>query len=249
MFVTFYSIIQSSFNFFKNKLFNIFFISFFFAILDLFFLNLSLNLREVSKINEILENRKNLIFILNFIKDLSFEDKILYFKVLLFYFFVMFAILIFFISSVLTFLFEINNKNNINSFQTILLSFNIFPKMFFLLVICNIVIYFGFLFFILPGFIFMISFLLSPVILINSKKEKILKIITQSCKMTFLNFWLIVPILFYWFIVEIFFVFFLEIFYFLPNLMISIISFTLNNLLIFFVLIYLFRFYILVKSN
>lgn len=249
MSITFYSIIQSSFNFLKNKLYNIFFISFFFAILDLFFLNFLLNSKEIDKINEILETKKNLISIFNFINGLSFEDKILYLRVLFFSFFIMFIILIFFISSVLTFLFEVSNKNNINSFQAILLSFHIFPKMFFLFIICNVIVYFGFLFFILPGFIFMISFLLSPIILINIKKERILEIIQKSCKITFSNFWLIMPILFYWFLLEMLLIFFLEKFYFLPNLFINIISFTLNNLLISFVLIYFFRFYMLIRDN
>lgn len=249
MSITFYSIIQSSFNFLKNKLSNIFFLSFFFAILDLFFLNFLLNSKEINKINEILETKKNLVSVFYFIKELSFEEKILYFKILFFSFFIMFIILIFFISSILTFLFEVNNKNNINSFRAILLSFRIFPKMFFLLIICNIIVYFGFLFFVLPGFIFMINFLLSPVILINLRTTKILEIIQKSCKITFLNFWLIIPILFYWFLLEIFLVFSLEKFYFLPNLFVNIISFTLNNLLISFVLIYFFRFYMLIKNN
>lgn len=247
MSINFYTLIYSSFNFLKNKFFDIFILSFVFASINFFLYNFVFRIDE-KIIIEILEKKNQLNSFLLIIQQLSQEEKIVFFHSLIRSVFVFFVEVILLVSSILTFLLEVSKKNNISAIHSIFRSFRFFPKMFFLLIICNLLIYFGFIFFVFPGFICMIGFCLSPIILISTNNITLLESIKKSFYLVFLYFWLIFPVLLTWFFLEFFISYFLSRFYFFPGYLVNIFSFTLNNLLFFFVLIYFFRFYMLVRK-
>ncbi|MGP1946715.1 MAG: YciC family protein, partial [Arsenophonus sp. ER-LPS3-MAG3] len=112
-------------------------------------------------------------------------------KISLFSLTTIFIGLILLVSSVITYLLELSIGNKINAFQAFILSLNILPNMFILSIICTIIIYFGFILFILPGIILAIGSSLSPIILITIKNISPLKAICQSWKITFRYWWLI----------------------------------------------------------
>lgn len=70
--------------------------------------------------------------------------------------------LILLISSVVTYLSELSTGNSISALQAFILSLRILPSMLILLVICTIIIYFGFMLSILPGVILAIGFPYHP---------------------------------------------------------------------------------------
>lgn len=248
MSINFYTLINSSFNFLKNKLFDIIVLSFIFGFINFLLYNF-IFYKDEKIIFDILEKKNQLHSFLNTLKQLSKEDKKVLLQLSFRSFFIFFIEIIILISSILTYLLEINKKNNVNVIQIIFTSFKLFPRIFLLSMICNLLVYIGFIFFIFPGFILMIGCSLSPVILVNTKNITLLDSIKKSFILVFLYFWLIFPILFIWLILEVFISFFMNYFYFLSEYLVSIFSFTINNFLIFCVLIYFFRFYMLIKNK
>ncbi|MFP3019586.1 MAG: YciC family protein [Arsenophonus sp.] len=249
MSITANSLINDSFNFFKNHLSCLFTLSLISASISLILYYFLIPFDEIVTIIKNINSQKNLTSLLTWIKQLSEEEIALIIKVSFLSLISIFIGLILLISSIITYLSEFSKNNEINALQSFILSLNMLPNMLMLLLICTIIIYFGFMLFILPGVILAIGFSLSPIILITNKNIRILKAISQSCRIAFYHWWLILLILLLLLALQILLTILLEQFYFLSNIIRNIISFTLNNLLISFVLIYFFRLCMLVEKS
>lgn len=242
MLVKISSLLRDSLNFLKNQLFNIFMLSLISGIISLSFHNFFVFSNESEIINKILIKKNDFSSFLNLIHEMSDSDKTILINIFLRYICSIFFSLIFLFSSILTYIEEANNKKCINIAQIIINSLYIFPNMFILLFICIVVFYFGLMFFIIPGFVIIFGFSLSPVILVRNKNITPLLSIKESWKISFQNSNIIVFIFFIWFIIKLFISFLFKELYIFSNIINNIIYFTLNNIVISFVLIYFFRF-------
>ncbi|MDT9587510.1 MAG: YciC family protein [Candidatus Arsenophonus melophagi] len=241
-----HSLIGDSFNFFKNQLSDLCILSFISATISLILYYFLISFDERLTIIKILGSQNNSTTILTLINQLSDEEKAIMIRVLLLSFIVVFIGLILLVSSVTTYLSELSIGNKVNALQAFILSLRILPSMLLLLFICTIIIYFSFMLFILPGVIVAIGFSLSPIILITTKNVMLLQVISQSWKIAFRHWWLILSILSMWLVFQMLITTLLGHFRYLPSMINNIISFTLNNLLTSFTLIYFFRLYMLV---
>ncbi|MFP3036735.1 MAG: YciC family protein [Arsenophonus sp.] len=249
MSVTANLLISDSFNFFKNQLIDLFILSFISATITIILYYSLVPINDMLTIVKTIGIQSNLTSLIKWINQLSNEEKNIIMKISLFSLTTIFIGLILLVSSVITYLLELSIGNKINAFQSFILSLNILPNMFILSIICTIIIYFGFILFILPGIILAIGSSLSPIILITIKNISPLKAICQSWKITFRYWWLILSILLFWLSSQMFLTIFLGQFRFLPGLVNNIISFTVNNLITSFTLIYFFRLYMLVGKT
>ncbi len=249
MSVTANLLISDSFNFFKNQLIDLFILSFISATITIILYYSLVPINDMLTIVKTIGIQSNLTSLIKWINQLSNEEKNIIMKISLFSLTTIFIGLILLVSSVITYLLELSIGNKINAFQAFILSLNILPNMFILSIICTIIIYFGFILFILPGIILAIGSSLSPIILITIKNISPLKAICQSWKITFRYWWLILSILLFWLSSQMFLTIFLGQFRFLPGLVNNIISFTVNNLITSFTLIYFFRLYMLVGKT
>ncbi|WMY95262.1 MAG: YciC family protein [Arsenophonus sp.] len=248
MYIITNSLISDSYNFFKNQLNGIFLLSLISATISLILYYFFVPLQEVEIIIKNFINQNNSISLSTWTKQLSDEEIKIIMRVSLLSFVSIFIGLTFLVSSVLTYLFEINKDNHIHALQAFVLSLHIFPKMIMLLIICSILIYIGFMFFIAPGIILTIGFSLSPIILINFKNTMPLLAIKKSFKIAFRHWWLVLSILLFWLVLQIFITIFIGKLHIFPNIINNLISFTSNNLLTSFTLIYFFRLYMLAKK-
>ncbi|MGP1931133.1 MAG: YciC family protein [Arsenophonus sp. ET-YP4-MAG3] len=248
MSITANSLINDSFNFFKNQLRDLFVLSFISANISLIFYYFLVPINEMITIIKTLNIQNNSISLLTWISQLSNKEKAILIKVSLLSLTAIFIGLVLLVSSVITYLSEFNAGNNINSLQAFILSLNKLPNILVLLIICIIITYFGFMLFILPGIILAVGFSLSPIILITDKNSIPLRAISKSWKIAFRYWWLILIILLSWLTLQILISLLLGEFHFLPNVINNIISFTLNNLLTTFILIYFFRLYMLAEK-
>ncbi|WMY95579.1 MAG: YciC family protein [Arsenophonus sp.] len=242
------SLISDSYNFFKNQLNGIFLLSLISATISLILYYFFVPLQEVETIIKNFVNQNNYISFSTWTNQLSEKEISIIMRVSLLSFTAIFIGLILLVSSVLTYLLEVTKGNHIHALQAFILSLNTLPKMIILLIICSIVIYFGFIFFILPGIILAIGFSLSPIILITVKNIMPLLAITKSFEIAFRHWWLILSILLFWVVLQIFITIFIGKLHIFPSIINNLISFTSNNLLTSFVLIYFFRLYMLAKK-
>lgn len=249
MSITANSLISDSFNFFKNQLSGLFILSFISATVSLILYYFLVPIDEMVTIVKTLGGQNDSTSLLTWVSQLSDEEKAIMMKVSLLSLAAVFIGLILLISSVVTYLSELSTGNSISALQAFMLSLRILPSMLILLVICTILIYFGFMLFILPGIILAIGFSLSPIILITSKNIIPLRAISQSWQIAFRHWWLILSILLLWLALQMLLTMLLGQFHFLPGMMNNIISFTLNNLLTSFTLIYFFRLYMLIGKT
>ncbi|WP_348666021.1 YciC family protein [Arsenophonus symbiont of Ornithomya chloropus] len=242
------TLISDSCNFFKNQFNGIFLLSFISATVSLILYYFFVPLQEVETIIKNLMSKNNSISLSNWTNQLSDEEIKIIMRVSLLSFISIFIGLILLVSSVLSYLLEITKGNHIHALQAFILSLDVLPRMIILLVICSIIIYFGFMFFILPGIIFSIGFSLSPIILITVKNIMPLLAITKSFKIAFRHWWLVLSILLFWVVLQIFITVLIGKLHLFPNIINNLISFTSNNLLTSFTLIYFFRLYMLAKK-
>lgn len=249
MSITANSLISDSFNFFKNQLSGFFILSFISATISLILYYFLVPIDDTITIVKNLVNQNNSTSFFIWVSQLSNEEKAIIMRFSLLSLTAVFIGLVFLVSSVVTYLSELNTGNSISALQAFILSLRILPGMLILLFICTIIIYFGFMLFILPGFILAISFSLSPIILITSKNIMPLRAISQSFKIVFFHWWLILSILLLWLALQMLLTMLLGQFSFLPNMVNNIIYFTLNNLLTSFTLIYFFRLYMLIRKK
>ena len=245
MSITANSLISDSFNFLKNQLSGLFILSFISATVSLILYYFLVPIDEMVTIIKTLNGQNDSTSLLTWASQLSDEEKAIMMRVSLLSLTALFIGSILLISSVLTYLSELSTGNNISALQAFALSLRILPSMLILLVVCTIMIYFGFMLFILPGIILAIGFSLSPVILITAKNIMPLGSISQSWKIAFRHWWLILSMLLLWLVLQMLLTMLLGQFRFLPGMVNNIISFTLNNLLTSFILIYFFRLYML----
>ncbi|MGP1953145.1 MAG: YciC family protein [Arsenophonus sp. ET-KM2-MAG3] len=248
MSITANSLINDSFNFFKNQLRDLFILSFISANISLIFYYFLVPIDEMATIIKTLNTQNNSISLLTWVGQLSNKEKTVIIKVSLLSLIAIFIGLVLLVSSVITYLSEFSAGNNINSLQAFILSLSKIPNTLVLLITCIIITYFGFMLFILPGIILSVGFSLSPIILISDKNIMPLRAIGESWKIAFRYWWLILSILLCWLALQILFSILLGEFRFLPNVVNNIISFTLNNLLTSFTLIYFFRLYMLAEK-
>ncbi|HGJ5876354.1 MAG TPA: YciC family protein [Arsenophonus sp.] len=239
------SLISDSFNFLKNQLSGLFILSFISATISQILYYFLVPIDEMVTIVKTLNGQNDSISFLTWASQLSDEEKAIMMRVSLLSLTTIFIGSILLVSSVLTYLSELSTGNNISALQAFALSLRILPSMLILLVVCTIMIYFGFMLFILPGIILAIGFSLSPVILIITKNIMPLRAISQSWKIAFRHWWLILSMLLLWLALQMLLTMLLGQFRFLPGIVNNIISFTLNNLLTSFTLIYFFRLYML----
>lgn len=242
------SLISDSFNFFKNQLGGLFILSFISATISLILYYFLVPFDEMAAILKTIGDHNDSPSLLAWVSQLSEEEKVIMMRVSLLSLFAIFVGLILLISSIVVYLLEISTGNNVSALQAFMLSLRVLPNMLLLLIICTIIIYFGFVLLILPGIILTIGFSLSPIILITTKNIMPLQAISQSCKIAFSHWWLILSILLIWLVLQILLTILLGQFRFLPSIMNNIVSFTLNNLLTSFTLIYFFRLYMLVEK-
>ncbi|AMA64651.1 hypothetical protein AUT07_00058 [Candidatus Arsenophonus lipoptenae] len=241
MSITTISLLRDSFNFFKNQLSDFFILSLISATISLILYYILIPTDTIITIIKLLNNQNYSISLLSWINQLSNEEKKIIIKVSILTLTAIFIRLILLISSVVTYLSEINNGNNISSLQSFILSLRILPNLLILLVICTITIYIGFILFILPGIILTIGLSLSPIILITTKNIMPLLAIRKSWEIAFKYWRLILSMLLFWSILQIILNVLLGQFHFLPGIANNMICFTLNNLLTSFTLIYFFR--------
>lgn len=249
MSITANSLISDSFNFFKNQLSGLFILSFISATISLILYYFLVPIDEMATIVKTLGGQNDSTSLLTWVSQLSDEEKSIMMRVSLLSLATVFIGLILLVSSVVTYLSELSTGNSISAGQAVVLSLRILPNMLILLVICTIIIYFGFMLFILPGIILAIGFSLSPIILITVKNIMPLRAMSQSWKIAFRHWWLILAILLLWLALQMLLTMLLGEFRFLPSMVNNIISFTLNNLLTSFTLIYFFRLYMLVGKT
>ncbi|CAA2929963.1 YciC family protein [Arsenophonus endosymbiont of Bemisia tabaci] len=249
MSITANSLISDSFNFFKNQLSGLFILSFISATISLILYYFLVPIDEMATISKTLGGQNDSISLLTWVSQLSDEEKSIMMRVSLLSLAAVFIGLILLVSSVVTYLSELSTGNSISAGQAFVLSLRILPNMLILLVICTIIIYFGFMLFILPGIILAIGFSLSPIILITVKNIMPLRAMSQSWKIALRHWWLILAILLLWLALQMLLTMLLGQFRFLPSMVNNIISFTLNNLLTSFTLIYFFRLYMLVVKT
>ncbi|BGI51093.1 MAG: YciC family protein [Arsenophonus endosymbiont of Ceratovacuna japonica] len=249
MSITVNSLISDSFNFLKNQIINILILSFISATITLILYYFLIPIDEIGMIIKNISSQNESISLLTFVSKLSNEEKVIIIKVSLLSLTIVFIGLTFLISSIITYLSEISSGNIINVLQSFILSLRILPNIIILLIICTIIIYLGFILFVLPGVILVIGFSLSPIILITNKNIiSPLQAINQSWNIAFNYWWLILSILLLWLILQILLTMLLGHFSFLFGILNNIITFTLNNVLTSFVFIYLFRLYMLSKK-
>ncbi|RXK33363.1 hypothetical protein BBD39_08010 [Arsenophonus endosymbiont of Bemisia tabaci Asia II 3] len=249
MSITANSLISDSFNFFKNQLSGLFILSFISATISLILYYFLVPIDEMATIVKTLGGQNDSTSLLTWVSQLSDEEKSIMMRVLLLSLAAVFIGLILLVSSVVTYLSELSTGNSISAWQAFVLSLRILPNMLILLVICTIIIYFGFMLFILPGIILAIGFSLSPIILITVKNTMPLRAMSQSWKIALRHWWLILAILLLWLALQMLLTMLLGQFRFLPSMVNNIISFTLNNLHTSFTLIYFFRLYMLVGKT
>ncbi|MDR5618014.1 YciC family protein [Arsenophonus sp.] len=249
MSITANSLISDSFNFFKNQLSGLFILSFISATISLILYYFLVPIDEMATIVKTLGGQNDSTSLLTWVSQLSDEEKSIMMRVSLLSLAAVFIGLILLVSSVVTYLSELSTGNSISAGQAFVLSLRILPNMLILLIICTIIIYFGFMLFILPGIILAIGFSLSPIILITVKNIMPLRAMSQSWKIALRHWWLILAILLLWLALQMLLTMLLGQFRFLPSMVNNIISFTLNNLLTSFTLIYFFRLYMLVGKT
>ncbi|MFP3014280.1 MAG: YciC family protein [Arsenophonus sp.] len=246
--ITSNTLISDSFNFFKNQLNGLLFLSFISANIGIILYYFLVPIDEMTIILKTISSQNNSTEFLTWATKLSDKEKMTIIKVSILSLTTIFIGLILLVSSVVTYLLELTIGNSISAFQAFVLSLRISPNILILLFICTIIIYFGFILFIFPGIILAVGFSLSPIVLIIRKNISPLRAISKSWRISFQYWWLILLILLFCTLSQILVTMLFEQFHFLPNLINNIISFTLNNLLTSFALICFFRIYMLIEK-
>ncbi|ARC53786.1 YciC family protein [Candidatus Riesia pediculicola] len=244
------SIFEDSSNFLRNQFNDILLLSFFSAIVSVILYHFIVSAEEIDRIVNLAKEKNDIHSMIFWIQNLSRRDKLLIFKASLLSLITIVLGFTTLNSSLIIYLNEFNKRRFINSVQAIYLSLKTIPKMLILLILHILTVYFGLLFFIIPGVVVSIGFSFSPIILIV--KEGIIpsKAILESWNISFRHFWKIVFILLIWTLFQVFLSIFSEkVLSFFNTFLKSLIHFTINNLFTSFVLIYFFRLYTLIYKN
>ncbi|ARC53320.1 YciC family protein [Candidatus Riesia pediculischaeffi] len=240
------SILQESSNFLKNRFGDILLLSLISAVISATIYHSMISTEEINKIVKIVREKKNVHSVVSWIQKLSKDDKTFLIRtsfLSLITIVVGFTILT---SSVVAYLNEWDKRKLIDPVRSLFLSLKMVPKMLILLISHALTIYFGFLFFILPGIMISIGFSLSPIILIVREDTVPFKAMIESWNISFRYFWQILFIWLVWIFLQMFFSIIFEKMFYINNIFVkNVVHFTVKNLFTSFVLICFFRLYTL----
>ncbi|MDC9590107.1 YciC family protein [Xenorhabdus sp. XENO-10] len=144
-------------------------------------------------------------------------------------------------ASVLILINAISNRQKTNAIHASILSITLLPKMFLLILICNLLVQIGYALMLLPGILFSIAFALSPIFLFE-KGKNVFSAMKNSWRLAFDNLRLLIPAVLLWLSTKLILVLVLAK---MPSILLSV----LDNLLASLLLVYLFRLYMLVKPQ
>ncbi|WP_395480145.1 YciC family protein [Candidatus Curculioniphilus buchneri] len=151
------------------------------------------------------------------------------------------------IGSLLTMIHLISTLQPVNILRILTLSISSFPRMLLLVFLTTLLIQIGFLFLILPGIFFSISFSLAPVIVTSNNNVGVIRSMTISGILAFKNIWLLAPAVSFWILAKTV-IFLLENqYFFVSTALASILLNYLSNLISSLLLIYLYRLYMLLR--
>lgn len=151
----------------------------------------------------------------------------------------------FLIAGILTLLKSVNQGENPSALQAINASFRYFPRLLLLIMITRLLIEVGSLFFILPGLILFIAFILSPIVCIQEQCSATVAM-RVSAGLAFKRLSYILPILISWGICQLLMMLSINTLSQLPTTVFLFILYGVGNLVSALLLIYLFRLYLLI---
>lgn len=244
MLITATSLYRETKNFFCHKIFTIFILSILTSCLTI-----SINYFFIpEKYHALIFNKKNNI-LLEKIKNIPLEEqnKLFYISGVE----TLSSLIgnVFLIANMLTLIATIASRKKIFLFHIICTSIKIFPKLFFLTLIVNLIIQIGFMVLLIPGIVMMILLAPAPIILIM-KKSNIHISIQDSLYFSWNNIKLISPAVIVWLLVKIVLLFtIISLSSFISINILSIIFHFISNLMSAILIIYLFRFYMLMHKK
>ncbi|OTA15155.1 membrane protein [Xenorhabdus vietnamensis] len=144
-------------------------------------------------------------------------------------------------ASMLVLINAVSNGQKTNAIHASILSMTLLPKMFLLILICNLLVQIGYALMLLPGILFSIAFALAPIFLFE-KGKNVFSSMQNSWRLAFGNLRLLIPAVLLWLATKLILALVAAK---MPNILLSV----LDNLLSSLLLIYLFRLYMLIKPQ